>query len=138
MIAGRKLAAGEIPTPLHDWTRVDVGIFLSFHGAWITHLTESFNQGGLPHTFYAASTAEGDEGGSAPAGDIAFYLAKRRTLVIRHVTGDRIVALFEIVSPANKHNRVAVADFVEKVLAALRDGINVVVIDPFSPGRHDP
>ena len=27
----------------------------------------------------------------------AFYLAKRRTLVIRHATGDRIVALVEIV-----------------------------------------
>jgi hypothetical protein len=70
--------------------------------------------------------------------EAAFYLAKRRTLVIRHVTGDRIVALVEIVSPANKHNRGAVTDFVDKVLAALRDGIHVMVIDPFPPGRHDP
>jgi hypothetical protein len=70
--------------------------------------------------------------------DAAFYLAKRRTLVIRHATGDRIVALVEIVSPANKHNRSAVEDFVEKVLSALREGIHVLVIDPFPPGRHDP
>lgn len=67
-----------------------------------------------------------------------FYLAKRRTLVIRHASGDRIVALVEIVSPANKHNRSAVEDFVDKVLAALRDGIHVLVIDPFPPGRQDP
>lgn len=70
--------------------------------------------------------------------EAAYYLAKRRTLVIRHVTGDRIVALIEIVSPANKHNRAAVADFVDKVLAALRTGIHVMVIDPFPPGGHDP
>jgi hypothetical protein len=70
--------------------------------------------------------------------DAAFYLAKRRTLAIRHATGDRIVALVEIVSPANKHNRSAVEDFVDKVLAALRDGIHVLVIDRFPPGRHDP
>lgn len=70
--------------------------------------------------------------------DAAFYLAKRRSLVIRHATGDRIVALIEIVSPANKHNRAAVEDFADKVLSALREGIHVLVIDPFPPSRHDP
>lgn len=70
--------------------------------------------------------------------DAAFYLAKQRSLVIRHATGDRIVALVEIVSPANKHSRNSVEDFVDKVQAALREGIHVLVIDPFPPGRHDP
>ncbi len=70
--------------------------------------------------------------------EAAFYLKKRRTLVIRHVTGDRIVALIEIVSPANKHGRGPVDDFVDKVMSALNEGIHVMVIDPFPPGRHDP
>lgn len=70
--------------------------------------------------------------------EAAFYLAKRRTLVIRHATGDRIVALVEIVSSANKHNRGAVEDFVNKVASALKDGIHVLAIDLFPPGRHDP
>ena len=70
--------------------------------------------------------------------EAAFYLAKRRTLVIRHASGDRIVALVEIVSPANKHNHAAIQDFVTKVLSALKEGIHVVVIDPFPPTRHDP
>jgi hypothetical protein len=70
--------------------------------------------------------------------EAAFYLAKQRTLVIRHATGDRIVALVEIVSPANKHNQSAVEDFVKKVMAALRDGIHVLVIDPIPPGRNAP
>lgn len=70
--------------------------------------------------------------------EAAFYLAKRRTLVIRHASGDRIVALVEIVSPANKHNRSAVEDFVDKVLSAIKTGIHVMVIDPFPPSKHDP
>ncbi len=70
--------------------------------------------------------------------EAAFYLAKRRTLVIRHASDDRIVALIEIVSPANKHTRGAVADFVNKVLSAIKEGIHVLVIDPFPPGKHDP
>jgi hypothetical protein len=70
--------------------------------------------------------------------EAAFYLAKRRTLVIRHATGDRIVALVEIVSPANKHNHASLEDFVAKVMSALKEGIHVMVIDPFPPTRHDP
>jgi hypothetical protein len=70
--------------------------------------------------------------------EAVFYLAKRRSLVIRHVSGDHVVAMVEIVSPANKHTLTAVADFVDKVMAALDEGIHVLVIDPFPPGRYDP
>lgn len=72
------------------------------------------------------------------ADEIAFYLSRQRSLLIRHVSGDRIVALVEIVSPANKHTRLTLADFVDKVVAALRDGIHVLVIDPLPASRHDP
>jgi len=48
------------------------------------------------------------------------------------------VALVEIVSPANKHTHQTLDVFVDKLVAALRDGIHVLVIDPLPPGRHDP
>lgn len=70
--------------------------------------------------------------------EAAFHMAKRRTLVIRHASGDRIVALIEITSLANKHTYAAVNDFVDKVVAALNEGIHVMVIDSFPPGKHDP
>jgi hypothetical protein len=70
--------------------------------------------------------------------DLAFYLGRRRTLVIRHVSGDRIVALIEILSPANKHSQATLDRFVEKVLASLHDGVHVLVVDLFPPGRSDP
>lgn len=34
--------------PLHDWTRVEAGMFHSFHNAWITHLGDTLNGGLLP------------------------------------------------------------------------------------------
>jgi hypothetical protein len=85
------------------------------------------------------------------ATDAAFYIARRRTLVIYHTTGegrcapsadavagDRIVALIEILSPGNKHSQHTIDDFLDKVTAALRAGYHVLVIDLFPPGRCDP
>ena len=62
----------------------------------------------------------------------------RRTLAIRQVSGDRVVALVEIVSPANKDRPVSVEQFANKAEMALRQGIHVVMADLFPPGPHDP
>jgi hypothetical protein len=72
------------------------------------------------------------------ATDGAFYIAKRRTVVIYHTTGDRIVARIEILSPGNKHSPHTLDDFLDKVMAALRAGYHVLVLDLFPPGRCDP
>jgi hypothetical protein len=66
------------------------------------------------------------------------YTLKRRTLVIRHASGDRIVALLEIVSPGNKASRHALRSFVEKAAEALYRGYHLLVIDLFPPGPRDP
>jgi hypothetical protein len=75
---------------------------------------------------------------SQEADEAQFYLAHQRSVVIRHVSGDRVVAFIEIVSPANKHSPQTVEDFATKVGAALRDSIHVLVLDPFPPGNRDP
>jgi hypothetical protein len=41
--------------PVHDWTRVDAGIFHDFHAAWITELRNALNTGLLPRDYYALS-----------------------------------------------------------------------------------
>jgi hypothetical protein len=68
----------------------------------------------------------------------AAYRRLRRTLTIRHISGHRIVAFLEIVSPANKDRPATVKDFADKVDAALLNGIHVLVADLFPPGKHDP
>jgi hypothetical protein len=62
---------------------------------------------------------------------------KQRTLMIRHATGDRIVALLEIVSPGNKDRRFSLARFVDKATSALRQGYHLLIVDLFPPGPHD-
>ena len=39
--------------PIHDWTRVDAGIFHDFHNAWLTEIRNVLNNGALPEGYYA-------------------------------------------------------------------------------------
>lgn len=39
--------------PIHDWTRVEAGIFHHFHHGWITAITDALNAGLLPPEYYA-------------------------------------------------------------------------------------
>jgi hypothetical protein len=64
--------------------------------------------------------------------------SRQRTLTIRDSSGDRIVALVEIVSRANKASAQAVSEFVGKITAALWSGIHAAVIEIFPPGTNDP
>ena len=38
---------------VHDWTRVDAGIFHAFHHDWITEISRALNRGLLPADYYA-------------------------------------------------------------------------------------
>jgi len=70
--------------------------------------------------------------------DAAAYLSKQRTLVIRHASGDRIIALVEIVSPANKRGANNVQQLVRKAVTALAQGYHLLLVDLFLPGVNDP
>jgi hypothetical protein len=39
--------------PIHDWTRVDAGLFHDFHQSWITRLRDTLNGGLLPPDYFA-------------------------------------------------------------------------------------
>jgi hypothetical protein len=64
-------------------------------------------------------------------------LARRRSLAIRHISGHRLVALLEILSPGNKDRAEHVHSFVAKAVAAIDNGVNLLMVDLFVPGRHD-
>lgn len=156
--------------PIHDWSRVDAGIFHDFHSAWITEIRRVLNGGLLPPPYYALAeqiagrlgpdvltleAPESDDGGRDTAGAIALaaappkvrftvradideYALKRRTVVIRHSSHHRIVALIEILSPGNKSSRHAVRSFLDKAVSALACGIHLLLIDLHRPGPRDP
>src|SRR5438093_1286230 len=64
------------------------------------------------------------------------YRQRRRTLAIRQVSGHRLVALLEIVSPANKDRPGTVGEFVAKVIEALDLRIHILLVDLLPPSRH--
>src|SRR6516165_6734971 len=70
--------------------------------------------------------------------DAEFYRRKKSSVVIRHVSGDRIVAIVEIVSPGNKASKHAFQAFVDKACELLEHRIHLLLIDPFPPSRRDP
>jgi Protein of unknown function (DUF4058) len=163
--------------PVHDWTRVEAGIFHAFHHDWITDLSRALNRGLLPKNYYAlpeqyaagfgpdvlalelsggagslanaSSTSEdsSEAGGLLVAApklvptaetDLEFYRRKQKAVVIRHVTGDRIVAMVEIVSPGNKSTVGAMRSFVEKATWLLERRVHLLIIDLLPPGPRDP
>jgi len=151
---------------LHDWTRVPSGLFHDFHQSWSIRIKDVLNAGRLPRGIVAlveqragprepdvlaieASTRGPgiDAGGVATMerpvtetvqrSDKAIYAGLANRIVLRHHLG-RIVAVIEIVSPGNKHTRAALAEFVDKTLQFLHDGIHVLVVDVFPPTPRDP
>jgi hypothetical protein len=80
--------------PMHDWTRVEAGIFHAFHHDWITELARALNGGLLPNDYYALP--EQQAAGFGPE------VRKKSSIAVRHVSGDRIVAMLEIVSPGTR------------------------------------
>ena len=60
---------------------------------------------------------------------------KQRRVVVRHVSGHRVVAHIEIVSPRNKDRRASAEEFVAKGREAIDAGVHLVVVDLFPPTR---
>jgi hypothetical protein len=66
------------------------------------------------------------------------YARLQRTLVIRHTSNDRIVAMIEVLSPGNKSSRHALRSLLDKAIAALDRGVHLQLIDVHPPGPRDP
>jgi hypothetical protein len=158
--------------PVHDWTRVEAGIFHDFHTVWTVALRNTLNDGLLPQGYYVLAEQHAgraiadvltlhaspepleppwlppDTGGIAVA-EVPprvqrkqtvepAALARRRSLAIRHVSGHRLVALIEIVSPANKDRTRHIEELVEKAVSALERGVHLLLVDLLPPGPRDP
>lgn len=158
--------------PVHDWTRVEAGIYHAFHTAWAGEIQKALNGGILPPGYYVL--AEQHVGQSIadvltlhapptvtelpPLPEVAGATAvaeapprvrrrqviepsartRRRSLAVRHVSGHRLIALMEMVSPANKDRAAHVEEFAAKAASTLDFGVHLLIVDLFPPGLHDP
>lgn len=161
--------------PVHQWRRVEAGIFHDFHHAWIEEIKRTLNSGLLPPQYYAmaeqpaagfgpdvltlqtaapeASNGAGEHVTAQDGGtllmtqpevqlivetDLEHYRRKQSAVVVRHVSGDRIVAMVELVSPGNKASRHALRSFVEKAAELLGQGIHLLIVELQPPTSRDP
>jgi hypothetical protein len=69
--------------------------------------------------------------------EMEFYRTKQKTITVRHVSDDEVVALLEIISPGNKSHRGRFRELIEKAAAFLDHGVHLSLIDLFPPGRRD-
>jgi hypothetical protein len=72
-ISGSKTHPEEDVMPIHDWSRVDAGVFHDFHQAWTIEIRDALNGGVLPSDFFAMV----EQVASGPIPDV-ITLEKRR------------------------------------------------------------
>jgi hypothetical protein len=118
--------------PIHDWTRVDPGVFHHFHQAWTIEISNALNAGGLPPGFFALA----EQIVSGPIPDVV-TLQRRTTAADRRdpvggiAVADappraRFVTSAEPDVYAPKANRIVIRHRLGKVVA---------VIEVVSPGN---
>jgi hypothetical protein len=126
---------GGLPVPIHDWTRVDAGLFHHFHQMWSAAVVNGLNGGPLPEGYYAlieqkvsgpepdviaVSTGRRDKAGPGPSGGPA-VADPPRTRLTEQVESDAAVY-------ARKANRISVRHRLGEVVA---------IIEIVSPGNKD-
>lgn len=154
--------------PVHDWTRVDAGLFHAFHQSWGVRIQDALNGGVLPPDYLAlveqrirgpipdVLTLQLPRGKRPPAADpavVAVAPAPAARIVRRLELADyarkagrvtvrhrhgEVVAVIEIVSPGNKQTAHEFQTFVRKAAELVAGDIHLLVIDLFPPGKHDP
>jgi hypothetical protein len=114
--------------PVHDWTKTYTGVFHSFHGTWLFDLVRALNGGILPPEYYALGEQVEDPR----------YPPRPRVITVRHRSGNRLVAMIEIVSSGNKRDSAEIGALVEKTVVTLSKRVHVLLIDVHPPGPFDP
>ena len=70
--------------------------------------------------------------------DREFYRRKQNMVAVRHVSGDEIIAVVEIISRGNKSSSIAMRSLIDKAAELLTNGIHLILVDLQPPGPRDP
>ncbi|HTU88700.1 MAG TPA: DUF4058 domain-containing protein [Gemmataceae bacterium] len=129
--------------PVHDWTRVDAGLFHNFHLGWICALSDALNLEVLPSNYFALveqripGSTPHDLIAGLPLGEAEIYARKADRIAVRRQNGG-VVFVLEIVSPGIKSSFIELQTFVEQMAHLIIQNVNLLVIDLFPPGAFDP
>jgi hypothetical protein len=117
--------------PVHDWTRVDAGLFHAFHQDWIIALYHALNMGGLPADYFALA----EQRIRGPIPDVLTLRLSQESEPPSGTTPGLAVAdvppRVRLVRPAEEEIYARKAD---RIVVRHRDGDIVAVIEIVSPG----
>lgn len=120
--------------PVHDWTRVDAGLFHAFHQGWTIALCNALNAGGLPPGYFALpeqvisgpipdvlALRQLPQAGPAPesSGGQAVMTGPPQTRFVQRAESDHYARMANRITVRHEHGRV------------------IAVIEIVSPGNKD-
>jgi hypothetical protein len=132
---------------IHDWTRVDAGIFHAFHHNWIAEISAALNDGLLPPGYYALPEqiagglgpdvltlrAPGPNGASPPAdlpaGGVALAVAPPKVQIRMRADANRYAGKAKVVTVrhVSNHQVVAMVEVISPGNKNNQNGLNAFV-----------
>jgi Protein of unknown function (DUF4058) len=123
---------GELNMPIHDWTRVDSGLFHAFHQSWIISLSNAFNAGRLPDGYFALP--EQRAGGPIP--DVmTLRLPAKKSEPADHTGGIAVAAAPPRLRTIRRTESDLYAEKADRIVVRHRHGDVVAVVEIVSPGN---
>src|SRR5262245_45565850 len=107
--------------PVHDWTRVDAGLFHHFHHRWTDSLCDALNGGSLPRDFFALveqnvrgpipdvltlQLSPGADTLNESSGGVAVVTAPPRTRLTKKTEADSYLTKTSRVTVRHRHGKV--------------------------------
>jgi hypothetical protein len=131
--------------PVHDWTRVDAGIFHDFHHSWVAEVARGLNRGLLPAEYYALleqiagdrkpgvrtlkGPAKGGEPDPSPPGAVALAAAPPKVHFRARAEMDIYAAKAKavVIRHTSRHQVIAVVEVVSPGNKNSRHGLRAFV-----------
>lgn len=139
--------------PIHDWTRVDAGLFHDFHQRWTGILSDALNLGGLPPNYFALveqriqgpipdvltlQLSPGTEALSNGTTALAVATAPPRTRLVRRSEAEIYAGKANRITIRHRHGDiVAVIEIVSPGIKASRNELRAFVDKSVNLIRHN-
>jgi hypothetical protein len=118
--------------PIHDWTRVDAGLFHAFHHDWITNLSRGLNAGVLPSDYFALP----EQSIRGPVPDVlTLRLSPSHETQQRNPTGLAVAAVPPRTQLVRRAQDQVYARKADRIAVRHRHGQVVAVVEIVSPGN---
>lgn len=125
--------------PIHDWTKVDAGIFHAFHHGWIEELSRALNRKILPPDYYALieQLPRQTETGSRNQVGCKSGRLNKSVIAVRRRLKDGLVAQIEVISPDDKDMGRNVLSVADRIWDLLKMEVHTLILDLLPPGPFD-